>query len=376
MIKYDAIIIFSDNFACEATDKYLRTLRVHMVKRTLKVGDAVARPGEWAKGKIPVFEYPDGTVVSLPVIILNGAQDGQILFLNASWHGPEMAGSEVIRRLVREEVKASELKGAIIGCLNANPLSTQHGHVYGNPRDDMHLQVPGSPDGSISQRIGHELWTQCCQQVIDNPEKGVVVDLHCNGISPPWAINIFSHDGTLASPETFDKAMKFAKAWGWTFHYHKPGKPPLPPPRPGDMRTLCTSKGVPGFGTEFTDGRRMTGAHVDSGTRGIKNGMKAIGMIPGQIEKQTGIKVVEGDFTSETMLYVNRGGYFYPKVHAGEWCPKGTVIAIIKDVYGDVVEEVKMEKDCYFYSLRPYYFGTTDTVGSGDLIAYRFNKQH
>ncbi len=344
-----------------------------MVKHVLKIGDAIAEPGKWAKGKIPVFEYCEGTNVALPVTILNGAQDGPILFLNANFHGPEIAGAEVIRRLVREEINASELKGAIIGCLCANPLALQHGHVYGNPRDDMHLQVPGDPIGSVSARIGNQLWTQFCQPVIDNPEKGVAVDIHCTGASPPWAINIFSIDATHADQQTFQKGMTFAKAWGWTYHYHEPTSGEKAPPT--GLRHLLNSKGVPCFGTELTDGKRMTGSHVDSCVRGLKNGMKALGMIPGSIEKHTGIKIVEGDWGSEKTLHANRGGYVYFKVPAGEFLKQGTVVALIKDVYGDVVEEVKVEKDCYIYTYNSYYFSTTDTIGTGDIIAYRFNKK-
>tara|TARA_B100001750_G_scaffold240022_1_gene249032 strand:+ start:197 stop:1231 length:1035 start_codon:yes stop_codon:yes gene_type:complete len=344
-----------------------------MVKKLLVIGDAKAEPGTVAKGKIPVFEYSEGNTVSLPVMILNGAEDGPILFINANFHGPEIAGSEVIRRLIRDEIDPSTLKGAIIACLCANPLSLQHGHVYGNPRDDMHLQVPGDPLGSTSMRIGNALWTQFCQKVIDNPDTGVVVDIHCTGASAPWAINVTSMSESYADESTVNKGRAFGKAWGWTFQDNPP-KPNLPP-TPSAWKDILASKGIPCFGTELTDGKRMTGSHVDSAVRGIKNGMKTIGMISGDQEPQTGIKVIEGDWYHDTNLYANRGGYIYYKVHAGEFCPKGTVIAIIKDVYGDIVEEVKMEKDGYFYTFNSFYFSTSDTIGTGDIVAYRFNKR-
>ncbi len=343
-----------------------------MVRRTLKVGDAAAEPGKWAKGKIPVFEYADGTVVSLPVMVLNGAQDGPILFLDANFHGPEIAGSEVIRRLIRDEIKASDLKGAIIGCLCANPLALQHGHVYGNPRDDAHLQIPGKPDGSVSERIGNAIWTQCCQPVINNPEKGIVVDLHTTGASPPWAINVLMFDEGHASNDLVKKAQSLGKAWGWTFQ-STPPRQPLPPAT--NWTHILQQNGIPKFVTELTDGKRMTGSHVDTAVKGVKNVIKTAEMIRGEVEKPSGIKVVKGDFYHDSNLYANHGGYVYFKVPAGEFLRKGTTVATIKDVYGDIAEEVKVEKDCLIYTYNSYYFSTTDTIGTGDIVAYRFNKR-
>lgn len=209
---------------------------------------------------------------------------------------------------------------------------------------------------------------------MDNPDLGALVDLHCNGISPPWAINILLFDETYLPKDGVEKAKAFGKAWGWTFEDNPPA---ASPPPPSNWKQILASKNIPSFTTELTDGRRMTGPAVDTAVRGVKNGLKNLGMISGPIDKQSGIKVAEGDYVRDSSLFANRGGYIYgnPQALAGDFLRKGTTLATIKDVYGDVVSEVKMEKDGYYYSLRYFYFSTSDTIGTGDLVAYRFNKK-
>ncbi|MGB1287967.1 MAG: peptidase M14, partial [Aggregatilineales bacterium] len=59
----------------------------------LKVGTAIAAPGTRAQGVIPVTTLPGGRSLDIPVIVLNGAEDGHCVWVDAVIHGDEPEGT-------------------------------------------------------------------------------------------------------------------------------------------------------------------------------------------------------------------------------------------------------------------------------------------
>ena len=96
------------------------------MSKSIVVGELSGRPGELKYGYIKCIELSDRTEVKLPVMIMMGEKSGPTLLLTAQVHGQEMTGAEVIRRLLREKIKPSELSGNIIAIPVANPLAVQY----------------------------------------------------------------------------------------------------------------------------------------------------------------------------------------------------------------------------------------------------------
>ena len=104
--------------------------------------------GELVRESIVVGSDRDGATVSLPLLVLNGAADGPTLYLGALIHGDEPAGAEVIRRVVREEVDARQLSGAIIAIPIQNPLAFR-ASSYHSPQDGS---TPTASSPAIARR--------------------------------------------------------------------------------------------------------------------------------------------------------------------------------------------------------------------------------
>ena len=127
----------------------------------LSVGDVTVTPGEIGFGRLVPGKTAWSQELPIPLIVVNGAQEGPRLWISAVIHGPEATGTEVIRRVLREELDPKKLRGSIICTPVANPLSFQAA-TYDTPEDGYNLNrvFPGSPNGSITQRMAHVIYEQ------------------------------------------------------------------------------------------------------------------------------------------------------------------------------------------------------------------------
>ena len=58
----------------------------------LEVGDVAAGRGELKKGVIKGVELVNGTAVDIPVLVMNGVEEGPTLLLMSTQHGIEIQG--------------------------------------------------------------------------------------------------------------------------------------------------------------------------------------------------------------------------------------------------------------------------------------------
>ena len=93
---------------------------------------------------------------SIPISIFHGANDGPVLGITAGVHGYEYAPILASQQLVHR-IDPTTLKGTIILIQVANVPSFLGRSPYVNPNDHKNLNrsFPGSPNGSITERIAH-----------------------------------------------------------------------------------------------------------------------------------------------------------------------------------------------------------------------------
>lgn len=122
---------------------------------SLTVGTGTARPGDVVRCGIPTGKDLYGNDQNIPVIIINGAHDGPILWLNGGTHGDEAEGAISIFKLL-EKLDASTMRGAVVACpvMNVEAFLTAS---RGNPADgftyDMNRIYPGNAAGYSTDRV-------------------------------------------------------------------------------------------------------------------------------------------------------------------------------------------------------------------------------
>lgn len=329
--------------------------KVENLKKEIKFGDVIVKPGEIGFGTLTTVELADSTVVKLPIIVMNGAEDGPKLLISSAVHGGELVGVDVVRVMMREKLSPKKLKGAVIGIPIGNPLSFMFGE-RASPQDHMFgpkFDRPGDPKGSITERLGAVVWDQVTSKM------DLRIDIHGN-YPPCTAFCLLSmHD-----PRIRDKSAKMAEATGLTIVYSSPKGTLVGMEAEYDE----SYQPPPSVTLELIDARRVTNVSTDLGVRAILNVMKQWAMIEGEIEKQPKEYVWgNGRVENGGTLTANKGGIIHFTKIPGEFVRKGEIVAKIYNPYGDIAEEIEFPFDGY---IRAYTYTSHQAVNTGDTIAY------
>lgn len=329
--------------------------KVKLTKTKVTFGDVTVEPGEMKFGTLITVDLADSTPVKLPIIVMNGLEDGPKFLFSGAVHGGELIGANVVRQVLRTELDPMKLKGLVVGIPIGNPLGFQFGDRV-SPQDLVpgpRFGRPGDSEGSITQRIGAAVWEKITSKM------DFRVDIHGN-FPPCTAFCLCSlHDDRIK-----EKNNELAEATGLTIVYSNPRDT-----LEGMGGALDkTFKTPPSVTLELIDARRITEVSTDLGTRAILNVMKLWGMIDGEIENQPDDYVWgNGRVQNGGTIRTSRGGIIHFTKTPGEFIKKDDIVAKIYNPYGDVVEEVKFPFDGY---IRAYTYSRHQAVNSGSTICY------
>ena len=340
---------------------------------TIEVGNVVAKRGELKKGVIKGIELNTNTSIDIPVLVLNGVSDGPTLLMVSTQHGIEIQGIEVIQKVIREKINPKKLKGAIIGIPVENPLAYMH-YQYLSWIDNLDLGGGGSgsllaadkPNGNATERLAHALWNEAWSKA------DLAINIHCNTRpdSLIWqGINV-------GNPKTKKDLVKMAEAFGVTTVW---SDTPLRDDAPPTLANLAGKKGVPVLLIELIDGRWISEPSTTAGVKGVLNVMKAYNMITGEVETQKGFTIIKGKCKGYGPVNANRGGLIRFFKTPGDFIKKDEVFAEIYDLYGDVLEKIKMPVDGYTWAYPcGQSLGTSGAlqcVQTGSNVAYTFTEE-
>lgn len=323
------------------------------MKNAITIGGLTVNPGELKLGQLTVGYLPDSSAVNIPLIVMNGAEDGPTLLLDACMHGNEITGIEVIRRLTREIIDPKTLRGAIVAAPIINPFCFNH-DTMNTPQDGLNINrcFPGEKGSLLSFQVADIVYRELAKKC------DYIIDFHANA-EPAMEFSIIKEGRDKKAWET---ARRMAEAFGITtvemvssYESH----------RAGTMVEAAGNDGVPCMIIELISWRRQTASSVVTGVRGTMNVMKMIGMIDGELEEQTTLKIDAGCRFTRQELHANRGGIVQWNKELGEAIKKDEVIAVVRDPWGDIVEELKSPGDGWILA---WPFLGNQSVPTGDII--------
>jgi hypothetical protein len=339
----------------------------------ITVGTASASKGELAKGVIEGIELNTTTRIDIPVMVLNGTQDGPTLLMVSTQHGIEIQGIAVVQKVLREAVDSKTLRGAIIGIPVENPLAFMH-HQYLSWIDNLDLGGGGSdspltadkPTGKPTERLAHQLWNEAWKKA------DLVLNIHCN-VRPD---SLIFTEIDVGNPKTRDGLKKMATSFGVT---NIVADTPFRDDAPDTLSNLAAKNGVPDMLVELIDGRWISEPSTSAGVRGVLNVMKAFDMIDGDPEPQEGFPIIEGVCRFHDVVRCNRGGIIRFLKKPGDLISEGEVFAEVLNLYGDVLERVTMPVEGYIWASPCGQVlgtpGSLQAVHTGANIAYVFTQE-
>jgi predicted deacylase len=226
-------------------------------------------PGERRRLQIPVGRRTSGNEISLPVEVIRGRRPGPRLFLCAAIHGDEIAGVEVIRRVLTQR-SVARLRGTLI----AVPIVNVYGFVgltrYLPDRRDLNRSFPGSPRGSLASRLAHIF----LNEVVGNATHGI--DLHTAAVHRS---NLPQIRACLDDPET----ERLARAFGVPVILNANL-------RDGSLRQEVLERKIPMLLYEGGEALRFDEGTIQTGVRGVMRVMRSIGMLPPAPSQKSGVR--------------------------------------------------------------------------------------
>jgi predicted deacylase len=290
------------------------------MKSAFSIAAITARPGEVASGFLDE---------NIPVTVFNGREDGPILALVAGNHGYEYPPILALQTL-RSRVNPKKLSGAVILVHVANMPSFLGRTVYFSPADQKNLNrvYPGKKDGTVSDRIAYAITNEVIAKC------DALLDLHCgdgNESLRPYVYQIVT-----PSEEMNGRIAALVTMCGFDHIVIDRGRPADPANSMYCSNTAIT-RGKPAVTVEAG----FLGVPDEKSSKMIveccENVMRYLRIAPGKansVKKPVYLDPAEVVTSPET-------GILYPRVKKDEKVSRGAVLAVITNVFGKKIAEVK-----------------------------------
>ena len=310
----------------------------------LKVEHIEAEPGQRRDGYLTVGEMQDNSPARLPMVLVNGAEPGPTLYLQAASDGDELNGIAVIRRVLKR-LDPAVLKGRLIATLIVNFHAFHAGESL-NPVDGkkMNRCFPGRKEGTSSERVAYRLFHRAVKQA------DYCIDLHQGGVRPM----IDEVRVRVDRRKRIHRAcMEMARIFGIGYILDCRGPE-------GQLARAAPDEGIPTIDPELGGCLGWDEDSIEKGVTGVENILKYYGFIEGRPQTPRRQIVVDG-FLS---LLAARGGFLDYRAALYDHLQKGDPVADVTNPFGRVLDTVYAPQDSIFWarSLRPM-------VATGEALA-------
>lgn len=272
-------------------------------------GDERVSPGSARDIHLAVSESYSGITLRIPLHIRRAAEDGPVVFLTAALHGDEINGTGAIRQLLSDP-EFVLLRGSVICVPVLNLLSFERHSRYLPDRRDLNRSFPGLENGTQASRLAHKVF----QEIVLRSDYGI--DLHTAAVR---RTNYPTVRADLTDPEV----TRIAKAFGCELMLNGSG------PK-GALRREACQAGCPTIVMEGGEVWKVEPAIVKSALRGIKNVLRELKMLEGDVEKPNYQVAVD----KTKWVRADRGGFLQFHIQAGDIVDKGQILATNTDLLG------------------------------------------
>lgn len=317
--------------------------------KTITIGNISAPQGTRKSGWLEICKNANGTSVSLPILIVNGTQDGPVMLMDACIHGDEYEGALVVLKIVKL-LDPKKLKGTFIAVPALNPIGFDL-RLRGNPWDLMYLDMnrifPGKEDSfSLTERI---LYAYCNEVLL---KANYVISMHDGGSLCADVPRVIIQE-ELGQKRLFIKeSLEMAKAVAMSHKWVIAGKSEHTKRLERTSVLACAERNIPAIIIEIGGGLPWLPGWRDAETLAqvenflvdsIQNLMKWAGMLEGKPQyPESWRKIPE-----YTMIRARNGGIlrYNKQYRLNDSVKKGEVLATIENLLGEEIEHLKVPHD-------------------------------
>lgn len=255
--------------------------------------DQQIAPGESRDIKLAVSESYSSMTLRIPLHVRRATEDGPVVFVTAALHGDEINGTGAVRQLIQEP-DLQLLKGSVVFVPVLNLLAFDRHSRYLPDRRDLNRAFPGSAEGSLAARMANTIFNE----IVSRCDYGI--DLHTAAVRRTNYPNV---RGDLRDPAV----RQIAAAFGCELLINGKG------PRGAFRREACIA-GCPTIIMEGGEIWKVEPGIVASAVRGVKNVLRSLGMLAGEIESPDYQVIIE----KSKWIRADRGGFLQFHVSPGD----------------------------------------------------------
>ena len=313
----------------------------------LVVRNIEASSGEKIFGWLKVAEMQDSRSAELPVVLINGENEGPTLYIQAAVDGNELSSIAMLREAIKQ-VAPENLSGKIIAVVLTNFFGFHANEVW-NPLDkiSMNRVWPGRKNGSSSERIVYQLWKEAVLQA------NYAIDCHSTDTHPSvGAVYVRVGKDEPYHDEAFEMARNFGIGYILDEKTSKIYTTDLVSEKIAETKLSwnATVNGIPTITPELYGSRGWINPTLKKGVRGVLNLLKWLNMIDGKPE------LPEKQYVAnETTSVLNsKGGFLEYKVELGDILKENDVILDVTDPFGRVLETITAPKEGIIWTIREF----------------------
>jgi predicted deacylase len=265
---------------------------------------------------LPITKLYTNDEISVPVHVVCGKRDGPRLFITAAIHGDEINGVEIIRRLLKSK-SIKDIRGTLVAVPIVNVHGFLHHSRYLPDGRDLNRSFPGSKKGSLAARLAHIMM----REIVNNCTHGI--DLHTGARE---RCNLPHIRANLDHEETNRLAHAFAVPVIMNSNL-----------RDGSLREATSELDIPMLLYEAGEALRFDELSIRAGVQGIRNVMRALGMLPPHKHK-----TLKEPFVARSSHWIraSASGIFTGRARLGDLIRPGQRIGVISDPFGENEVEV------------------------------------
>ncbi|MDJ1432336.1 succinylglutamate desuccinylase/aspartoacylase family protein [Halostagnicola sp. A-GB9-2] len=297
---------------------------------TTTLGTASAGPGEIATGRLEIGETRDGSPFGLPVAVVNGAEPGKTLYLQAASDGDELNGVGVLTRVV-PRLDPAEIAGTIliVGIVNYHAFQVAE---HRNPIDDtkMNRAFPGSENGTSSERIAHAVFEVA-------RKADLILDLH-QGSTSRMIDEVRVRCGKRH--RLHDDCLELAKAFGCGYVLDQKGPD-------GQLARAAPDKGIPTVDPELGGCVGWDETSIQKGAEGVFNVLRYYDFLPESYDLNRQIRASSFEQYGSPV-----GGLVTIQKELGQQVRSGETLFEVTSVFGETKAEVTADSDGVLWRTR------------------------
>jgi predicted deacylase len=294
------------------------------------LGSARAAPGEVDTGRLEVGETRDGSTVGLPVAVVNGARDGDTLYLQAASDGDELNGVGVLKRVI-PRLDPADLSGTVLVVGVANYFAYQVAE-HRNPIDDTKLNraYPGDESGTTSERIAAATFAAATRA-------DLALDLHQGSTS-----RMIEEVRVRCGPRhrLHDRCLELAKVFGCGYVLDQKGPE-------GQLARAGPDEGVPIVDPELGGSVGWDESSVRTGVDGVFNVLRYYDFLDGTVDTRRQTRA-----TGFEQYGAPAGGLVTFHADLGDRVSPGQRLFEVTDVFGTTRAEVTADSSGIFWRTR------------------------